>query len=196
MPPRPVRQEPQGESIFGLVNQPERQDFEPIRMEKQHSHQNIPMKREQPSSESRGHRASSIQDAGRQIMSQGSGGGKKAGVPKANDVLTLKERQRKNYVNANVNKAVFEMQPKSLKAPQVEQYKHKNQGKVPTYLNKYAKEREDKRLQAEYDDEMSKHPPGTRLMPEDERVETLKDLKEAQGLTMRELEKLPVVAHS
>ena len=63
-------------------------------------------------------------------------------------------------------------------------------------MNKYAKEREDKRIQQEYEEEMAKHPPGTRLMPDEERLETLKDLKEAKALTSKELEKLPVVAHS
>jgi len=43
---------------------------------------------------------------------------------------------------------------------------------------------------------MAKHPPGTRLMPEEERVATLNDLLEAKELTNKELEKLPVVAHS
>lgn len=46
------------------------------------------------------------------------------------------------------------------------------------------------------DEENAKLPPGTRLMPEDERIATLEDLIQAQKTTMRELEKLPVVAHS
>ena len=46
------------------------------------------------------------------------------------------------------------------------------------------------------DAEMAKHPPGTRLMPEEERQETLRDLKEAKAETNRQLEQLPVVAHS
>ena len=43
---------------------------------------------------------------------------------------------------------------------------------------------------------MSRHPPGTRLMPEEERQETLRDLREAKQETNKMLEKLPVVAHS
>ena len=46
------------------------------------------------------------------------------------------------------------------------------------------------------DEEMAKHPPGTRLMPEDERQETLKDLKEARAETANQLERLPITAHS
>ena len=43
---------------------------------------------------------------------------------------------------------------------------------------------------------MLSHPPGTRLMPEEERQQTLEDLREAKARTNVELEKLPVVAHS
>ena len=109
-------------------------------------------------------------------MSQGSQT-RKANVPKASELNTLKQRETKNYVHANVNKAVFDMQPKQPKETQEETFKHKNQGKVPSYLNKYAKEREEKQRQKELEAENAKHPPGTRLMPEEERVETLNDLK-------------------
>ena len=43
---------------------------------------------------------------------------------------------------------------------------------------------------------MAKHPPGTRLMPEEERQETLKDLREAKAETENQLERLPITAHS
>mgnify|MGYP000689942951 CR=1 FL=1 len=46
------------------------------------------------------------------------------------------------------------------------------------------------------EEEMAKHPPGTRLMPEAERQETLRDLGEAKRETEMQLERLPVVAHS
>ena len=60
-------------------------------------------------------RSSSLHDVGRQIMSQGSQG-RKANVPKATEVNTLKQRESKNYVHANVNKAVFDMQPKKVES--------------------------------------------------------------------------------
>ncbi len=97
-----------------------------------------------------------------------------------------------------MNKAIFEMQPpaaKNAEEPTIAG-KNKNYGKVPSYINKYAKEREDAVKQKAIDDEMAKHPPGTRLMPEDERQETLKDLKEAKEETNKQLERLPIVAHS
>ena len=44
------------------------------------------------------------------------------------------------------------------------------------------------------DEEKAKIPPGTRLMPEDERIATLKDLEESRKEINNALEKLPVVS--
>ena len=74
--------------------------------------------------------------------------------------------------------------------------KNKNYSKVPNYLNKYKNQREEEIKQKAIDDEMSRHPPGTRLMPESERQETLRDLNEAKAETNRQLERLPIVSHS
>lgn len=45
----------------------------------------------------------------------------------------------------------------------------KDYGKVPKYLDKFNKKREEAVKQKFIDDENAKLPPGTRLMPEDER---------------------------
>lgn len=42
------------------------------------------------------------------------------------------------------------------------------------------------------EEEKTRHPPGTRLMPEEERLETLHDLKESKKEISIALEKLPV----
>lgn len=73
---------------------------------------------------------------------------------------------------------------------------HKNYGKVPSYINKFKNQKEEQLKQKAMDEEMAKHPPGTRLMPEEERIETLTDLRQAKAETNRQLERLPVVAHS
>jgi hypothetical protein len=67
----------------------------------------------------------------------------KANVPRANDMLNLKEREPKNYVKGNFNAAVYDMKPKEL-AVADNKYAHRNQGKVPSYINKYNAQREDK----------------------------------------------------
>ena len=74
--------------------------------------------------------------------------------------------------------------------------KTKNYGKVPEYLNKYNREREAAQRQRLIDEENAKLPAGTRLMPDEERVQTLNELKFAVKQTNTELEKLPIVAKS
>jgi len=46
------------------------------------------------------------------------------------------------------------------------------------------------------EEEKAKHPPGTRLMPEQERLDTLKDLKESRKEINIAIEKLPVVSRT
>ena len=52
----------------------------------------------------------------------------------------------------------------------------KDYGKVPKYLQKFNKDREDKEKQKLIDEENKKCPAGTRKMPEDERLTMLKEL--------------------
>jgi len=46
------------------------------------------------------------------------------------------------------------------------------------------------------EEEKAKQPPGTRLMPEEERLETLKDLKESRKEINTALEKMPVMSRT
>ena len=70
---------------------------------------------------------------------------------------------------------------------------HKNYGKVPRYIDKYNQERHDIKIQEMIEEEKAKIPAGTRLMPEEERQETLNDLLESRKEVNTALEKLPVV---
>lgn len=119
-------------------------------------------------------------------------------MPKASDLNRLNERKQKNYVKDNLNKAAFEMKPPSrpTKEDPVAKSMNKNFGKVPNYLNKYKEQKEEELRTKALLEEQLKHPPGTRLMPESERIETLNDLLEAKAETNKTLERLPVVAHS
>ncbi len=74
----------------------------------------------------------------------------------------------------------------------LEPFSHKNQGKVPSYINKYNKQREDALKQKYLDEENAKLPPGTRLMQEDERRATLDDLISAKKMTNDQIERLPI----
>jgi hypothetical protein len=76
-----------------------------------------------------------------------------------------------------------------MSTPQIQ---HKNYGKVPTYINKYNQQRENEIRQKTIDEENAKLPPGTRLMPEEERLSTLTDLKASKKATNDKLERLPI----
>lgn len=117
-------------------------------------------------------------------------------MPRANDLLQVNERKNVNYVNKNHDKAIYDMKPPMKAEKGDPKMVNKNYGKVPNYINKFQKEKEDELKRIAIEEEAAKHPPGTRLMPEDERLATLNDLKQAREETSRALEKLPVVAHS
>ena len=54
--------------------------------------------------------------------------------------------------------------------------KHKNFGKVPHYIEKIKTEMQQSKEKREEVRARAKMPPGTRLMTEDERIETLEEL--------------------
>lgn len=54
---------------------------------------------------------------------------------------------------------------------------HKNFGKVPKYIQKFKNEKEELRKQKEIEAEIAKCPPGTKRMPDHERLMMLEELK-------------------
>jgi hypothetical protein len=61
-------------------------------------------------------------------------------------------------------------------------------------VNKFNQQREDVEIMRMLEEEKAKMPPGTRLMPENERLETLNDLHDSKRDLNTALEKLPVVS--
>ena len=70
--------------------------------------------------------------------------------------------------------------------------KHKNFGKVPEYIKKFEQEREYERQEKIRKQMEMKYPKGTRLLSEEERIKTLKSLKQAQIENSLLLEKMPI----
>ena len=113
------------------------------------------------------------------------------------NIVSQKQDQRKpkNFVKENLNRVVFEQDkvrknaPKSVDVPTAP---NKNYGKVPKYLDKFNRQREDAARQKQVDEENAKLPPGTRLMGEEERQATLADLEQAKRATNDQLERLPI----
>lgn len=63
---------------------------------------------------------------------------------------------------------------------------------MPNYLNKMQKQKEEEIERRRQEEEESKLPPGTRLMPEDERLRTLEDLYQTKKDIINMLEKMPL----
>lgn len=127
---------------------------------------------------------------------------RKQQVPKRNERNELKPKYDRNIVKDNINSVVYD----NTKAVQIKQRNeendkrikeiqtHKNYGRVPGYINKFHKQKEEMVIMKMIEEEKAKMPPGTRLMPEQERLETLADLKESRTEINNALEKLPVVS--
>lgn len=73
-----------------------------------------------------------------------------------------------------------------------------NFGKVPKYLEKYKEEAKEKSdiIEAKKELKKSGAPPGTKLMPEEERLQTLKDLEENKKKVEEILNKMPISMQS
>ena len=131
----------------------------------------------------------------------GSQGNVKAPVPKAHQLSQLADRRDVNYVKYNQDRVQMEQHQGRRQAAPSESdagavIKPKNYGKVPEYIHKYNREREAAAKQRLIDEENAKLPPGTRLMPEEERLSTLADLLAAKKQTNTDLERLPIQAKS
>jgi len=71
---------------------------------------------------------------------------------------------------------VHELHPPQIKEPSLTPDHHKNFGKVPNYLNKYKYEVEERAERLRRQEEEARMPPGTRLMGDEERLQTLAEL--------------------
>lgn len=98
----------------------------------------------------------------------------------------------KNFIKKNLNKAVFEMKPPPLLEREEMDAKKLNPayGKVPSYLNRLKEQKDEKEKFKQEQEELMKQPPGTKLLPEHERLETLRELGQARIETLQQMEKV------
>ncbi len=197
---KPSAAKPDDENIFALANaKPSLQDFDmpPLPRGRKAAPAQPASAAQKPAAKGAAQRRpASLGNAGRSIMNSGSSRQLKDGVPKATDLAALKPKQERNYVKANLEKVVFEAPVQRVKNEEAGPAQHKAYGKVPSYMRKYNREREEAARQKEIDAEKAKMPPGTRLMPEQERRETLADLQVAIKATNDQLEQLPIAVKS
>lgn len=70
--------------------------------------------------------------------------------------------------------------------------KHRNYGKVPNYIHRIAEHKQMLIEQRKINYEQSKIPPGTRLLSESERLQTLEELEESRKQLNNIMERMPI----
>jgi uncharacterized protein YeaC (DUF1315 family) len=108
-------------------------------------------------------------------------------------------RIHKNYIREN-RKLVIEnripLKYKKVEEPKNIEVKHKDFGKVPSYIKKYELEREMKKEEMKKMEEMAKYPKGTKLLTEEERLNTLNGLIENKKEINNKIEKMPITTRT
>ncbi|CAI2378628.1 unnamed protein product [Moneuplotes crassus] len=94
-------------------------------------------------------------------------------------------------IQKNILKAC-EKKPAEEHRPQSAIPEYKSQGKVPSYLVKRKQEWKDEEEHKQKVAELKKAPPGTKLLPEAERLETLSQLENSKLEMINTLETLPI----
>ena len=128
-----------------------------------------------------------LSNAGRNIASQGSQRSLERQKSERNPPGQPRNFVRDNKVASAEQNSRLKQAPKSVDAE-----KRKNYGKVPSYLLKQKEQREEAKRQRELEAEQEKCPPGTRLLPEEERLQTLADLRLAIRDAQDQLNKMPI----
>ena len=116
-----------------------------------------------------------------------------------NNLKVVLPKIQKNYIRENRKLVIDNKVP--VKHRQVEEQlmknnKHKDYGKVPSYIKKYELEREIKNEEIKRQEEASKYPKGTKLLTEEERLNTLNGLIRNKKELTNQLEKMPITTRT
>ena len=106
---------------------------------------------------------------------------------------------QKNYIRENRRLVIDNKVPikhKQVEEPIIKTNKHKDYGKVPSYIKKYEHEREIKNEEIKRREEASKYPKGTKLLTEEERLNTLNGLIRNKKELTNQLEKMPITTRT
>ena len=106
---------------------------------------------------------------------------------------------QKNYIRENRQLVIDNKVPikhKQKEEPIIKADKHKDYGKVPSYIKKYEKEREIKNEEIKRLEEASKYPKGTKLLSEEERLNTLNGLIRNKKELINQLERMPITTRT
>ena len=121
----------------------------------------------------------------------------KAPTPTINDAPIILPKIHRNYIRENRQLvADNKIQNKNKNNEEKNDVKHKNYGKVPEYIKKYELEREIKKEEIKKQEMASKYPKGTKLLSEEERINTLNGLINSKKEMTNLLEKLPITTRT
>lgn len=112
-----------------------------------------------------------------------------------NQGIVLPKIQPRNYVIENkrlVTENKIPKKPQKIKSDANKINLHKDYGKTPKYLKEYIKEEERYKEMQRKKKELAKYPKGTRLVEEEERVQTIKDLQKAKEDILTMIERMPI----
>ena len=116
-----------------------------------------------------------------------------------NNLKVVLPKIQKNYIRENRRLVIDNKVPVKHKQngePLIKTNKHKDYGKVPSYIKKYELEREIKSEEIKRKEEAAKYPKGTKLLSEEERLNTLNGLIENKKELTNQLEKMPITTRT
>ena len=121
----------------------------------------------------------------------------KAPTPTVNDTPIILPKIHRNYIRENRQLVMDnKIQNKNKNNEEKKDLKHKDYGKVPEYIKKYEMEREIKKQEIKKQEMASKYPKGTKLLSEEERINTLNGLINSKKEMTNLLEKLPITTRT
>ena len=116
-----------------------------------------------------------------------------------NNLKVVFPKIQKNYIRENRRLVIDSKVPikhKLTEEPLIKTNKHKDFGKVPSYIKKYELEREIKNEELKRQEEAAKYPKGTKLLSEEERLNTLNGLIINKKELTNQLEKMPITTRT
>jgi len=116
-----------------------------------------------------------------------------------NNLKVVLPKIQKNYIRENRRLVIDNKVPikhKQVEEPIIKTNKHKDFGKIPSYIKKYELEREKKNEEIKKREEASKYPKGTKLLTEEERLNTLNGLIRNKKELTNQLEKMPITTRT
>ena len=121
----------------------------------------------------------------------------KAATPTINDAPIILPKIHRNYIKENRQLVTDNKIPTKNKfTEEKNNAKHKNYGKVPEYIKQYELEREIKKEEIKKQEAAAKYPKGTKLLSEEERINTLNGLINSKKEMTNLLEKLPITTRT